>query len=433
MLRKGTKVIERYNCQEMASIWTDSHKFSCFLQVEKALLNALKKSGKIEGDIAIKPKQVKINPERILEIEEKTKHDLIAFCSSITEQLDQKTARYFHYGVTSSDIIDSALSLQLRSAIDIILDRLSCFKTSLQYLISKSEDTLTIGRSHGIHAEPMILAQKWLGHLSEFSRRESELNDVKQELTAQFSGAVGNYSILTPEIEELAARELELKVEPVSTQIIPRDRIAKIISINARIATAIERLAIELRHLQRSEVSEVAEGFSEGQKGSSTMPHKKNPISSENLTGIARIVRSHETIALENIVSWHERDISHSSTERMYLPDNFTLLSYALKRMTSVINNLVIDKKRCEQHINGKDNFLSSLYLHQLIDNTELSRDEIYTIVQSAAFAAKKEATSLIEQLKKQNSDLPIKEIDHNELKAHYLKHYLTIKKRVIK
>ena len=320
-------------------------------------------------------------------MEQTTKHDVIAFCSSITEQLPNDIGKYFHFGVTSSDIIDTALSLQIKQSLDLILPELKNLMTSIKKIADQTKDIITIGRSHGMFAEPMSFGQKFLSYYCEFQRRLADLEDFYQnQLTGQFSGAVGNYTILNTSIEKEALNSLELKVEPISTQVIPRDRIAKLIGIHSLIGCSIERLAVEIRHLHRSDVNEIQEGFSKDQKGSSTMPHKKNPISCENLTGIARVLRSHQSIAHDNIILWHERDISHSSSERMYLPDNFGLIYYALRRMNSTIKNLVINKENIEQKVFQNFSYLSSYYLHLLIENTSLSRDELYPIIQKVFF-----------------------------------------------
>ena len=380
-------MIPRYEQKEISKLWEDNFKFSYYLKIEVALLHALEKHKRIPNGTSKKFSNIKISPERIGEIEEKTKHDVIAFCTSITEQLPSEISKYFHFGVTSSDIIDSALTLQIKDSLDTITPQ---FKNLLKTLYNKSvetKDILAMGRSHGMNAEPMSFGQKILGHFCEFQRRfEDLISFYNNELTLQLSGAVGNYTVLTPEIENDVAKTLELKVEPVSTQVIPRDRIGKLVNIISLTASAIERLSVEIRHLHHSDIGEVFEGFSKGQKGSSAMPHKKNPISTENLTGIARILRSHSHIALENVVLWHERDISHSSAERIYLPDLFGLFHYSLKRLTHVIENLVINKKHIEEKVFKNTSYLSSYYLHFLIENSELTRESLYEIVQTAAF-----------------------------------------------
>jgi len=383
-------LISRYNHTEVADCWKPETKFHFFLEVELALLDEL---SQIKKDIPrnicdLIRKKVKINIDRIDEIEKVVQHDVIAFCQSITEQLPPDIGRWFHYGVTSSDVIDSALSLQIKKSLEIILGEFDHFFNSFKELIKKSEDTLTMGRTHGMQAEPMLLASKWLSYYSEFKRRYDDYKKILQEeLTLQLSGAVGNYSLIPPLIEEKVAAHFKLKTEAVSTQIIPRDHLAKIIQTGSLFSVAVERFVTEIRHLQRSEVLEAAEGFKIGQKGSSTMPHKKNPITSENLTGLSRVIRSHGQIALENCVTWHERDISHSSTERLYLPDHFILIGTCLKRLNNLVSELVLFKDTMKQRVRSHQHALSSFYLHQLLHLTTASREEIYEVVQKASFS----------------------------------------------
>lgn len=382
-------MIPRYEAKAITPIWSDENKFKTFLRIELELLRALEEKKMIPSGIAEAIQNTaEIKTARIDEIELTTRHDVIAFCTSITEQLPADIGKYFHYGVTSSDVIDSALTLQMKSSLDVVMKSYDAFLEALKSRAVETKMLMTLGRSHGMYAEPMSFGQKLLGHYAEFKRRRAELQDFyDNELTIQLSGAVGNYTILTPDIEESVAKKLGVKVEDVSTQIIPRDRIAKMISITSLVANAIERLAVEIRHLHHSDVREVAEGFRPGQKGSSTMPHKKNPIASENLTGLSRFLRSHLTMALENAILWHERDISHSSAERLYLPDHFGILTYALDRFTTTLNLLDIDEKVIEGKVLAHTHYLSSFYLHFLIKNCEsLTREELYTVVQAASF-----------------------------------------------
>jgi adenylosuccinate lyase len=289
---------------------------------------------------------------------------------------------------------------------------------------------MTLGRSHGIYAEPMSFGQKLLGHYTEFQRRFDDLKSFyENELTIQLSGAVGNYTILDPSVEERVANRLGLKVEPVSTQIIPRDRIAKLISNTSMIANAIERLAVEIRHLHHSDVREVSEGFAKGQKGSPTMPHKKNPIAAENLSGLSRYLRSHLTMALENSILWHERDISHSSAERLYLPDHFGILCYALDRFTSTMYNLEIDVNYIEEKVMSHAHYLSSYYLHFLIGSIQnITREELYALVQKVSFdeVAKKNPeafrSKISEELKLLKISVDLPTLDIKEIKNIYLK-----------
>ena len=302
---------------------------------------------------------------------------------------DSSIGKYFHYGVTSSDVIDTSLTLQIKQSLEVVLPAYEKLLKALKNRAEEMKDVATLGRSHGMFAEPMSFGQKLLGHYCEFARRYQDLKDFyENELTAQYSGAVGNYTILTPETEKKAAEYLGLQVEELSTQVIPRDRIAKLVSIIGLFGSALERFSVEIRHLHRSDVNELHEGFAKGQKGSSTMPHKKNPISAENLTGMARVLRSHVMMAQENVVLWHERDISHSSTERMYLPDNFGVLLYSLERLSSTVDNLVFHQENIEGKVKENFSYLSSFYLHKLIEQTDLTREDLYAVVQAAAFEA---------------------------------------------
>lgn len=434
-------MIPRYESREITPIWSDENKYRTFLKIELELLRALEEKKIIPTGIAKTIEQTAvIKTARIDEIELITRHDVIAFCTSITEQVPADIGKYFHYGVTSSDVIDSALTLQIQASLVVVLKAYDRFLEALKKRAIETKMVMTLGRSHGMYAEPMSFGQKLLGHYAEFKRRKNDLEEfMNNELTIQLSGAVGNYTILSPEIEESVALKLGLKVEEVSTQIIPRDRLAKLISITSLVANAIERLAVEIRHLHHSDVREVAEGFRAGQKGSSTMPHKKNPISAENLTGLSRYLRSHLTLALENSILWHERDISHSSAERLYLPDHFGILTYALDRFTTTIELLEIDKSVIEGKVLSHTHYLSSFYLHFLISNCEsLTREELYTIIQAASFdqEAKTSPVKFREyiqnELKDKKVEIVLPEVTPVGLKEIYLKSVDHIFKRVL-
>lgn len=424
-------MIPRYEAKAITPIWSDENKFKTFLQIELELLRALEEKKMIPAGIAETiQNSAQIRPARIDEIELVTRHDVIAFCTSITEQLPADIGKYFHYGVTSSDVIDSALTLQIKSSLEVVMKSYDAFLEALKSRAVETKMLMTLGRSHGMYAEPMSFGQKLLGHYAEFKRRRAELQDFyDNELTIQLSGAVGNYTILTPDIEESVAKKLGVKVEDVSTQIIPRDRIAKMISITSLVANAIERLAVEIRHLHHSDVREVAEGFRPGQKGSSTMPHKKNPIASENLTGLSRFLRSHLTMALENSILWHERDISHSSAERLYLPDHFGILTYALDRFTTTLNLLDIDAAVVEGKVLAHTHYLSSFYLHFLISNCEsLTREELYAVVQAASFDVEAKSNPvkyrefIQNELKNRKISVTLPEVTPDGLRKIYLK-----------
>ena len=433
-------MIPRYEQPEVSRLWDDQAKFSKFLKVELAILESLEGENIPKGIAQSIAQKAKIDPARIQTIEEEVKHDVIAFCTSITEQLPVSEAKFFHYGVTSSDIIDTAFTLQIRDSLDLILFQLKKTCQAIYQLADKSKNIMCMGRSHGMNAEPMSFGGKWLGHYAEFSRRLKQYQDYyKTQLTGQFSGAVGNYTILSLEQEEQACRKLGLKAEASSTQVIPRDRHSDLLNIGALVGCAIERICVEIRHLHHSDIAEISEGFSKGQKGSSTMPHKKNPIAAENLSGMARLLRSHSLVGMENTVLWHERDISHSSAERITFPDHFGILFYCLKRLTSTLNNLEIHKDIIEKKVLEQNTYLSSYYLHQLIAQTNLRREDIYPIVQAAAFEANKNkelglfTKIILEELSKKNIKVSLPTLNENELRKIYLGYYEGSAKRVLR
>ena len=422
-------MINRYEIKEISSLWTDEAKFNYYLRVEVAHLETLALDGVVDQGIVKKISQATVNPERILEIEKTTNHDVIAFCTSITEQLSPAEGRYFHFGLTSSDIIDTAHALIIKDSMKIIENDLQELKKTLREKALETASLLCLGRSHGISAEAMIFGQKFLSFEAELNRRIKEWQEASNELTGQLSGAVGNYTVVNPESEEKTLKKLNLKVEAVSTQVIPRDHYAKIVSLGALIGTLFERMATELRLLQHSDIDEVKEGFSKGQKGSSTMPHKKNPISSENITGMARVLRSHVTPALENCVLWHERDISHSSVERMILPDHFGLLAYSARRMKNVFQNLVIDRVKIESKVSSNEKVFSSYVLHKLIErNPDVKREDLYEVVQDSFFRSnnKSELISNLELSLNQKKFIHDVSswVDLENLRSHYEKQF---------
>ncbi len=430
-------MISRYDVAEISKLWTDEGRFGYYLEVELAHLRTLEESGLVPKGLADKMHGAKIDPARISEIEKTTGHDVIAFCTSITEQFAPEDGRFFHFGITSSDVIDTAHALLMKDSMKVIEKDIAALSLALSKKAQETSDLLCIGRSHGIHAEAMIFGQKFLSFYAELKRREKEWHEALNDLTGQLSGAVGNYTVVTPEFEESTLKKLGLKVEPVSTQVIPRDRYAKIIGIGALMSSLFDRMATEFRLLQHSDVDELREGFSKGQKGSSTMPHKKNPISSENIAGLSRLLRSHIIPALENCALWHERDISHSSVERMMLPDHFGLLSYALRRMTNVVENLVIDRVKIEEKVEQNEKIYSSYVLHQLIqNNTHTKREELYEVVQEAFFKSKNKETLKTNLAKGLDSKKLTHEvsrwIDFNFLKNHYQEQFKKIAARTL-
>jgi adenylosuccinate lyase len=339
-------MIERYSRKELKAIWEDYNKYSIWLDIELAAAEAMEKLKIIPRGVVKKVKsKARINVKRILDIEKNVKHDVIAFLTSITEKAG-KEARYLHKGMTSSDVLDTCFNLQLKQAGEILLKDLDVLLISISKQSLKHKHTLCIGRRHGIHAEPITFGLKLLTFYQEFKRNKKRLKDSINEIsTCAISGAVGTYANIDPRVERFVAQKLKLQVEPISTQVIPRDRHAQYFSTLAIIASSIERFATEIRHLQRTEVLEVEEFFGKKQKGSSAMPHKKNPILSENLTGLARLIRSAVIPAMENVALWHERDISHSAVERNIGPDATIALDFALNRLNGIIKNLNIYPK----------------------------------------------------------------------------------------
>ena len=393
-------MIDRYSREEVKGIWNDFNKYSIWLKIELAAAEAMEKLKIIPRGVAKKvKKKAKINVQRILKIEEKVKHDVIAFLTSITERVG-KEAKYLHKGMTSSDVLDTCFNLQLKQSGEILLKDLNQLLYSIKKQAKKHKYTLCMGRSHGIHAEPITFGLKMLTFYQEFIRNKKRLeNSINEISTCAISGAVGTFANVDPRVEKYVARKLKLKVEPISTQVIPRDRHAQFFATLGIIASSIERLAIEIRHLQRTEVLEVEEFFGKKQKGSSAMPHKKNPILSENLTGLARLIRSSVAPALENIALWHERDISHSAVERNIGPDATIALDFALVRLNNVIKNLNIYPKKMIDNLSLTNGiFFSQRVLLELTANG-YSREDAYKIVQKNAMASWKEKTSFLDKI----------------------------------
>ncbi len=379
-------MIERYSRKELKAIWEDYNKYSIWLEIELAAAESMEKLKIIPKGVVKKVKsRAKINVKRILDIENKVKHDVIAFLTSITEKVG-KEGRYLHKGMTSSDVLDTCFNLQLKQSGEILLKDIDELLRSIKQQAIKHKFTLCIGRSHGIHAEPITFGLKMLTFYQEFLRNKKRLeNAIKEISTCAISGAVGTFANIDPRIEIYVARKLKLSVEPISTQIIPRDRHAQFFSTLGVIASSIERFAVEIRHLQRTEVLEVEEFFGKKQKGSSAMPHKKNPILSENLTGLARLIRSTVMPALENVALWHERDISHSAVERNIGPDSTIALDFALCRLNNLVKNLNIYPKNMMKNLNiTKGIFFSQRILLELT-NVGFSREDAYKIVQRNA------------------------------------------------
>ncbi|MFN3598613.1 MAG: adenylosuccinate lyase [Aquificaceae bacterium] len=382
-------MIKRYTRREMEEIWSDLNKFRLWLKVELAVCKAWHRLGKIPASALEEiEKRVYVDEkvlEKIEEYERKYRHDVLAFVSAIGEQIPQYS-QYFHMGLTSSDVVDTALALQLVEALNLILQDIEKVLEKLKELALEHKGTVMMGRTHGVHAEPITLGLKFLSWYEELKRNKERLLQALENISyGKLSGAVGTYSNLHPEVEKLALEELGLKVEPVSTQIVPRDRHAQVMYALASTACALERFATEIRHLQRTEVLELMEPFKEGQRGSSAMPHKKNPIHAERLCGLARLIRANLLVALENIPLWHERDISHSSAERIILPDSTIALDYMLNLFLEMLNGLVINKGRMVKNLELSHNlYASSKVLVKLMEKG-LPRDKAYDIVQRCA------------------------------------------------
>ncbi len=379
-------MIPRYSRQEMAQIWEPMNKYKIWLDIEIYAAQAMEKYKIIPKGVAAKVrKKSKINIKRIDDIEKKTKHDVIAFLTSIAEKVGPE-AKYLHQGMTSSDVLDTCFNLQLKQAGKILIQDIDKLLKTLKNKSKKYKNTITIGRSHGIHAEPVTFGLKLATYYAEFKRNKKRLEQAIEEIsTCAISGAVGTFAHIGPNIEKFVAKKLGLKPEPISTQIIPRDRHAYFFNTLALIATSAERLATEVRHLQRTEVLEAEEFFSSGQKGSSAMPHKRNPVLSENITGLARLVRSYSIPGMENIVLWHERDISHSSVERNIGPDATVTLDFLLNRLNNIIANLVVHTKTMKNNLNKFKGLIFSQGIMLKLTQKGVNREDAYRVVQKNA------------------------------------------------
>ena len=408
-------MIERYSRKIIKDIWEDYNRYSTWLSIELAAAEAMEKLKIIPKGVVKKVRsKARINPKRILQIESKVKHDIIAFLTSITEKVG-KEARYLHKGMTSSDVLDTCFNLQLKQSGEILLKDINILLQSIRKQAVKHKFTLCIGRSHGIHAEPITFGLKLLTFYQEFLRNKKRLeNSIKEISTCAISGAVGTFANVDPRVENYVAKKLKLNIEPISTQVIPRDRHAQFFSTLGIIASSIERFAVEIRHLQRTEVLEVEEFFGKKQKGSSAMPHKKNPILSENLTGLARLIRSSVTPALENVALWHERDISHSAVERNIGPDATIALDFALNRLSNVIKNLNVYPKNMKKNLDITNGIFFSQRVLLELTTVGFTREESYKIVQSNAMQAWKENSSFYDKIvsdKKITNKIPVNKL----------------------
>lgn len=382
-------MIERYSREEMAKIWDLNSKFNYYLQVELAVCDAYAELCTIPQEAAEEiRKKATFSVERIDEIEREVRHDVIAFLTCVNESLGD-LGRYVHVGMTSSDVIDTAFALQIQDSGRIILEDLNRTISTLKGLAQKHKDTICIGRSHGIHAEIMTFGVKMCSWIDIMERQKANFEHALEQIrVGQISGPVGTYSNISPQVEEITCRHLELKPAKISTQIIARDYHAYFMQSLALIASVLEQFATEIRHLQRTEVLELEEGFGKGQKGSSAMPHKKNPVLSENLCGLARVVRANSIVALENIPLWHERDISHSSAERIIFPDSLTLVDFMLNRFNGLMENIVVHKDNMLNNTNKFGGIVFSQKVLLTLVSKGLSREDAYVIVQRNALDA---------------------------------------------
>ena len=418
-------MIPRYSRKEISEIWEPKNKFKIWLKIEILICEALNKLGKVPTkSLKVIKEKAKFDEKRIDEIEKDVKHDVIAFLTNLAENIGEDS-RFIHQGVTSSDILDTTLSIQLKESCLIIKKELKKLLEVLKEKAVSYKKTPCIGRSHGIFAEPTTFGLKMLGKYFEFKRSYERFLEAEKNISVcAISGAVGTFANIDPYAQDYVAKKLKIRSEEVSTQVIPRDRYAYLFSVIAIIASSLENLATEIRHLQRSELGEVEEFFSEKQKGSSAMPHKRNPVLSENITGIARIIRANILPILENISLWHERDISHSSVERVIFPDTLILLDFSLSRMSDVIKNLIINEEKMLANLNSsKGLYNSQRVLLKLIDKG-LTREDAYRKVQKIAMDSwnqNKNFKDLLKKNKSIKSFLSHKEIDKIfELEYHF-------------
>ena len=379
-------MIVRYTLPEMGKIWQDEFKFSTWLKIEILACEARANEGEIPAnDLEQIKSKAKFDIKRILEIEETTKHDVIAFLTNIAEYVGP-ASRHIHYGMTSSDILDTTLSFQMKSSGELLLNRLKQLKETLKKRAVEHKETFCIGRSHGIHAEPTTMGLKFALWFEETKRNIKRLTDAIEHISVgQISGAVGTFEHLSPKVEEYVCEKLGLNPANVSTQIIQRDRHAQFMSTLAVIGSTLEKITTEIRHLQRTEVLEAEEYFSKGQKGSSAMPHKRNPVISERVSGLARILRGNSIAAFENVTLWHERDISHSSVERVIIPDSCIALDYMLDLVIKLVDNLIIYPENMTKNLNLTRGLIFSQTIMLKLVNKGMTREDAYKLVQTAS------------------------------------------------
>jgi len=428
-------MIPRYSRPQMTEIWDPQTKFQIWFEIEAHACDAQAELGVIPKEAAKAVwEKGQFDIARIDEIEKVTKHDVLAFTTNLAEYVGEE-ARFVHQGMTSSDVLDTCFNVQLVRATDILIDDMEALLAALKTRAFEHKMTLCIGRSHGIHAEPVTFGLKLAQAYAEFDRNLARLKNAREEIaTCAISGAVGTFANIDPFVEEHVAKALGLAPEPVSTQVIPRDRHAMYFSVLAVIASSVERLAVEIRHLQRTEVMEAEEFFSKGQKGSSAMPHKRNPVLTENLTGLARLVRSMALPAMENVALWHERDISHSSVERNIGPDATVTLDFALARLTGVIENLVVYPENMRRNLDQLSGLVNSQRVLLALTQAGVSREDAYTLVQRNAMPAWRGEGQFLDLLKADSevtAKIPAGDLDQLFDDAYHTKHVETIFSRV--
>jgi adenylosuccinate lyase len=428
-------MIPRYSREEMTNIWEPENKFKIWFEIEAHACDAQAELGVIPKEAAKTVwEKGKFDIARIDEIEQETKHDVIAFLTNLAEYVGPD-ARFVHQGMTSSDVLDTCFSVQLAQATDLLLDDMVKLLEALKTRAEETKDMVCIGRSHGIHAEPTTMGIKFARFYAEMERNLARLQAAREDVAVcAISGAVGTFANIDPHVERHVAKKMGLKVEPVSTQVIPRDRHAHYFATLGIIASSIENISVEVRHLQRTEVLEAEEKFSKGQKGSSAMPHKRNPVLTENLTGIARLIRGYVTPALENVALWHERDISHSSVERVMGPDATIALDFALARLTNVVENLVVYPERMQENLDKLKGLVHSQRVLLALTQAGVSREDAYKLVQRNAMPVWEEGRDFKEMLL--SDDEVMKALSKDEIKSlfnldYHTKHVDTIFKRV--
>ena len=424
-------MIDRYTTPEMKALWSETNRYRAWLRVELAALEAWEDLGAVPSGTAQRIRETLVSgplddafAERVAEIERETKHDIVAFTRALTERVGED-AKWIHLGLTSTDVVDTAQNLVLLEALELVLGDVAALRDAVKAKAVTHKHTPTIGRTHGIHAEPMTFGLKWLNFYAALGRDVERLERARETISvAMLSGSVGTYAHVPPEIEANVGARLGLSVDPVTNQTVARDRHAEVMSALAILGTTLERVAFEIRHLQRTEVREAQEGFSRGQTGSSSMPHKKNPIATENISGLARLMRSNLQAALENVALWHERDISHSSVERVILPDTTTLASYAARRLTRVVEALVVYPVNMQRNLDALHGLVySQRVLHLLIDKG-MMREAAYALVQRNSLKSWEDETPL-QNLLHADPESPLTEDELREAfdPAWYLRH----------